>query len=76
MPIPTLIRAAGALALLVSLGGCYGAPATYQPSYPGTPYSGAQCYAGAYVCQLPTPGAIGSTCSCPGLGAPSFGTIR
>lgn len=37
---------------------------------------GYQCYAGAYTCSLPQYGPIGSGCSCPGLGAPSYGTIR
>ena len=74
--MPTLIRSAAALVLLVSLSGCYGAPATYSPAAPGQPYIGAQCFAGAYVCQLPAPGPLGSGCSCPGLGAPSFGTVR
>jgi hypothetical protein len=42
---------------------------------PGTAI-GTQCYAGAYTCVLPQPGPIGTGCSCPGLGAPSYGTIR
>ncbi len=44
----------------------------------GTPVVaiGYQCYAGAYICNLPAPGPIGTGCSCPGLGAPSFGVVR
>lgn len=47
-------------------------------SVAGTPVVavGYRCYAGAYTCNLPEPGPIGTGCSCPGLGAPSYGTIR
>ncbi len=37
---------------------------------------GATCYAGVYVCQAPGNTPVGSGCSCPGLGAPSYGTVR
>lgn len=46
-----------------------------QRSRPAVPYS-AMCYAGVYTCQLPVAGPVGSGCSCPGLGAPSYGQIR
>ena len=73
--------------LLALLAGCYGAPATEQPitaapasvtTATGAPAVavGYRCYAGAYICALPAYGPIGSGCSCPGLGAPSYGTIR
>ena len=39
------------------------------------PYS-YMCYAGNYTCQLPAAGPVGSGCTCPGLGAPSYGSIR
>ena len=48
-------------------------PGNYQP--PGSGYAGTTCSAGNYVCQVP-PGPLGAQCSCPGLGAPSFGVIR
>ena len=60
----------------------YGAPA--QTPVPGQPQTNAQpqgpvtygatCYAGVYVCAAPAKTAVGQTCSCPGLGAPSYGT--
>ncbi len=56
------------------------APAAATPNaYVGTTpvvAIGYQCYAGAYICNLPAPGPIGTGCSCPGLGAPSFGVVR
>jgi hypothetical protein len=52
-------------------------PAAYSsPAYPPAVAYGATCYAGAYTCRMPASGPIGTSCSCPGLGAPSFGTIR
>jgi hypothetical protein len=32
--------------------------------------------AGAYQCQLPGPTVVGSSCACPGIGAPSYGVVR
>jgi hypothetical protein len=46
------------------------------PTQRGPVLYGSTCYAGNYVCQLPAPGPVGSGCSCPALGAPSYGTIR
>ena len=37
---------------------------------------GTTCYAGVYTCQLPQQLPAGTQCSCPGLGAPSFGNVR
>ena len=37
---------------------------------------GSMCYAGVYQCAAPTYSPIGQTCSCPGIGAPSYGTVR
>ncbi len=61
--------AAGALAL----AGCVGAAAPQAAPAPGYGYS---CSAGVYVCQLPEQVPLGSQCSCPGIGAPSYGTVR
>lgn len=61
---------------LLSVGGCVGAPTALPPPPPGSVLLGTQCFAGFYVCQLPAPGPVGTQCSCPGLGAPSFGSIR
>lgn len=86
----TLFRTGAAVALLALLAGCAGAPTTDHPIVAGGAVApnavtatgapvvavGYQCYAGAYVCNLPAPGPVGTGCSCPGLGAPSYGTIR
>ena len=47
--------------------------ANYAPPQGSVPYGG-MCFAGAYSCAAAGP--VGSTCSCPGIGAPSFGTIH
>ena len=81
-----LIRSAAACLALLSLVGCvaYPVPVAYPaPGYAPAPldgrgvagYVGTTCSAGAYVCQVP-PGPLGSECSCPALGAPSYGVIR
>lgn len=58
---------------LLALGGCVAAP---QPLVQGQVYLSQQCFAGFYQCVLPAPGQVGAPCSCPGLGAPSYGSIR
>lgn len=87
-----LVRSGLALAALLVLGGCYSVPGAvgpvpYAPVSPvlgaeGTAsagqvvgYVGTTCAAGFYICQT-QPGPLGAPCSCPGLGAPSFGAIR
>jgi len=64
--------------LTIGLAGCSGVPQSLTPADaalpPGTP-GGVVCHAGAYTCRLPAPGPLGAPCSCPGLGAPSYGTI-
>ncbi len=37
---------------------------------------GTTCYAGVYTCALPQTLPIGAQCSCPGLGAPSYGSVH
>jgi hypothetical protein len=37
---------------------------------------GATCYAGVYHCAAPAYTPIGETCSCPGIGAPSYGSAQ
>jgi hypothetical protein len=37
---------------------------------------GFRCYAGVYTCELPQQLPAGAPCSCPGLGAPSYGNVR
>jgi hypothetical protein len=85
------LRLAASAGLLATLAGCYGAPVTDQPIVAGAPVAapnatsatgapvvavGNQCYAGAYICNLLQPGPVGTGCSCPGLGGPSYGTVR
>lgn len=83
----TTTRLSLSAGLLALLAGCYGAPVTDQPvaSAPANAVTatgapavavGYKCYAGAYICNLPSYGPVGSGCSCPGIGAPSYGTIR
>jgi len=56
-------------------------PLGYPTQRGGAPAQGAPvlygstCYAGNYVCQGP-PQPVGSQCTCPAIGAPSYGTIR
>jgi hypothetical protein len=57
-----------------ALTGCVGIAAPVPVAT--APGNGATCYAGAYVCPLTTPGPVGATCTCPGLGAPSYGVIN
>lgn len=87
MSVLNTLRRLAVLGALLPLGACYVAPGAiapfgaaepsgtiYAPSRYGA-YAGTTCSAGAYVCQVP-PGPLGAECSCPGLGAPSFGVIR
>ena len=57
------------------LGGCIVAVPT-SASVGAAPGYGYTCYAGAYVCRVPQQTPIGAECSCPGIGAPSFGRVR
>jgi hypothetical protein len=43
-----------------------GGPVTY----------GSMCYAGVYNCAAAPKSPVGSGCTCPGLGAPSYGTVN
>lgn len=83
-----LLRPALALGALLGLAGCYSNPGAVGPMpYPvASPvlgadgssvvgYVGTTCGAGFYICQVPA-ATVGSQCACPGLGAPSYGTVR
>ncbi len=100
------VAGSAAMAVMVGLSGCVGAPApgpvAYTPGYappvanpayvapgysqgqgyapPSAPVQqvafGVTCYAGVYTCQLPQQLPVGAQCSCPGLGAPSYGNVR
>lgn len=76
--LPRSARAALRLAALASLAsglaGCVGQPAASSPG--AASGYGYNCYAGFYMCRLPAQYPVGSTCTCPGLGAPSYGTVR
>ena len=54
------------------------APPLYEPEAPAPALIayGSSCRAGFYQCLLPVAGPIGSQCSCPGLGGPSYGVVR
>ena len=69
-----LLLGVGGLVLLAGLGGCEGSPQVIGPQVAGG--YGYVCAAGIYQCRLPQQVPIGSRCSCPGLGAPSFGTVQ
>ncbi len=60
-----------ALPLLASLAGCEGT-ASAEGVTSGYGYV---CHAGFYQCTLPAQVPVGSRCSCPGLGAPSYGRV-
>ncbi len=62
----------------------YGYPAYAPPPAPppppqmsrtDTPY-GARCFAGNYTCAAPAQTYVGTECSCPGIGAPSYGSVQ
>ncbi|NHN87151.1 hypothetical protein [Acetobacter conturbans] len=63
--------AAAGLAACTGQAGTPIAPGTYPP---GTPLGGT-CKAGIYTCQLPLASPVGAPCSCPGLGAASYGQV-
>ncbi|NPD69711.1 hypothetical protein HN018_10545 [Lichenicola cladoniae] len=70
------VRSIGALAgAAFMLGGCV-VEAPTSASVGAAPGYGYTCYAGAYVCRVPVQTPIGAECSCPGIGAPSFGRVR
>ena len=66
-----------AVVLALALSGCVGVPqAGPEAGPPLAPGYGYTCYAGAYVCRLPQQVPQGAQCTCPGIGAPSYGTVR
>lgn len=67
-------RLAGFTVAGLSLGGCV--VEVPGPSAGAASGYGYTCYAGVYVCRLPQQLPAGTQCSCPGIGAPSFGTVR
>ena len=72
------ILAAG-LALAGLLAGCQsplGAPPPTGALTAAPPGQGSTCYAGVYVCTVPSYGPVGSSCVCPGIAAPSYGIIK
>ncbi len=64
-----------ACAALLGLSGCIAYPVPVVATAPAREYVGAICAAGFYQCAAP-PAPAGTPCSCPGLGAPSYGAIR
>ena len=57
--------------LVLALGGCV---AYFPIETAPAPAYGPTCDAGVYVC--PAAGPPGAPCSCPGIGAPSYGVVR
>lgn len=90
--ITTLAALASLIGLSACVGAQAPGPVAYTPGYapaasPGyvppsyappvqTAAYGVTCYAGVYTCQLPQQLPVGAQCSCPGIGAPSFGNVR
>ncbi len=60
--------------------GYYAPPAQTAPSgqkqAQGPVVYGSMCYAGVYSCPAAAKSPVGGVCSCPGLGAPSYGTVN
>ena len=71
--LPTRARLVAA-ALLELLGGCTGVASPVGPQVADG--YGYVCAAGVYQCRLPQQVRVGEHCSCPGLGAPSFGYVH
>ncbi len=69
------VRLIGLALGALSLGGCV-VEVPAQQSAGAAPGYGYTCYAGVYVCRLPQQIPVGTRCSCPGIGAPSFGTVH
>ena len=69
------LRLAGLALAALPLAGCV-VEVPAQQSADAAPGYGYTCYAGVYVCRLPQQIPVGTQCSCPGIGAPSFGTVR
>lgn len=67
-----VLAGSGALAL----SGCEGTAAA-GPTPAGMPIAGYgyTCKAGFYTCKLPTRVPLGGPCSCPGIGAASYGNV-
>ncbi len=65
------------LSFTVFLSACSGTAETPVPA--GTQSQtgyGSVCKAGFYTCHTPYQVPLGSPCSCPGLGAPSYGNVH
>ncbi len=69
---PRRLVTAASLAALLCLAGCVGAPQAVSAQ--ASPY-GYFCSAGFYRCRLAAQYPLGSQCTCPGLGAPSYGVV-
>lgn len=81
----TAITRTAVLLALLGLSGCIGVYSPPASSYgtaiapPPAPIAegyGATCFAGNYTCPLPSAQPAGTQCTCPGLGAPSYGVVR
>ena len=68
--VASLVRLGLAGGMLL-LAGCVG-----QPQVVSSNGYGYVCYAGVYTCRLQAQYPVGAPCSCPGIGAPSYGTVH
>ncbi|WP_233581927.1 MULTISPECIES: hypothetical protein [unclassified Asaia] len=76
-PFRRSARILGGLAALSLLAACSGtaAPGPTPPGMQVVGY-GYTCKAGIYTCKMPTQVPLGNPCSCPGIGAASYGNIH
>ncbi len=59
----------------LGMSGCEGT-AQALPEAGAAPGYGYTCHAGFYMCRLPQQVPAGAQCTCPGIGAPSYGTVH
>ncbi|MDI2090275.1 hypothetical protein [Commensalibacter oyaizuii] len=65
------------LGSLFLLAACSGTASTPVPPGTESPAGyGSSCKAGMYSCKTPYPVPLGSPCSCPGVGAASYGNVH
>lgn len=69
------LRAGAVLAAAMAVSACSDS-AQAGPQAGVVPGYGTSCYAEFYMCRLPQQAPAGGQCTCPGIGAPSYGTVR
>lgn len=72
-----IVLGSALLGLSLLAAGCSGNAETPVPPDTKSPAGyGQKCKAGIYSCRTPYAVPLGSPCSCPGLGAPSYGNVH